>query len=452
VIPKRVREQFGLSPGQLLTARDQQARLHTMHSDFRGIAAVGQLAGRAGESRHNGPGRWVCCVAFADLLELGRRGRRAELAAAADRARSAAGWDAAAALELAAAWLLAGDRRQSDLALLEADQLDPSLALVPDPWGLWPAAPAEAGSGADPATRQRLLERAERVRAWRQPDGQALWQQLLPQLQADWHAALEPPLLDQLLILGRASALPGATPLQPPLEDALVGLVSDAEIAAEPAASNRFWQLLATLRPQWGLARIRAADLALARGELEASGRWLAEPPAEALTNPWFHDVAARQAVATGAVAAALEAWAEAIRTAQADPATAGLAEIFEQRRREARRGPGVLQVRSLANRGEHAAAHALLERLLADDPQWQPLRSLREQLQAPPAAAPAAPARGFEALLERAEARLASLGGTPAPLAVAEVSAPADLEALATELGALERRLSDYEARFALA
>jgi len=277
----------------------------------------------------------------ADLLELGRRGRLAELAQQAEQARAAAGWDGAAALELAAAWLLAGDRRQADLAVLEADQLAPYLAMVPDPWGLWPA--PEPPDPADPA----LLALAERLRSWRQPDCQALWQQLLPQLQADWRAALEPPLLDQLLILGRASALPGAAPLQPPLGDALVGLVSDAEIAAEPAASNRFWQLLATIRPHWGLARIRAADLALARGELEASGRWLADPPAEALSNPWFFDVAARQAVAAGDVAAALDAWAEAIRIAQADPSSAP-AEIFEQRCREARRGPGVLQVRSL--------------------------------------------------------------------------------------------------------
>ncbi len=57
--------------------------------------------------------------------------------------------------------------------------------------------------------------------------------------------------------------------------------------------------------------------------------------------------MAARQAVAAGDVAAALDAWAEAIRIAQADPSSAP-AEIFEQRCREARRGPGVLQVRSL--------------------------------------------------------------------------------------------------------
>jgi len=388
------------------------------------------------------------------LLELGRRSQAAELARQAEQARAAPGWDAAAALELAAAWLLAGDPRQADLALLEAHQLAPALALVPDPWGLWPA-PAPPAP-AEPA----LLALAERWRGWRQPECQGPWQQLLPQLQADWRSALEPPLLDALLILGRASALPGAPPLQPPLEDALVGLVSDAEIAAEPAASNRFWQLLATIRPHWALARIRAADLALARGELEASGRWLVDPPAEALANPWFHDVAARQAVARGDVAVALDAWAQAIRVAQADPSSAP-AEIFEQRRREARRGPGVLQVRSLANRGEPAAALALLERLLVDDPQWQPLRSLREQLQQPQsqpgpatvhAASPQAPpaAAGFAALLEQAEARLQALGDSlPQPASSAE---PADLDALAAELSGLERRLSDYEARFALA
>lgn len=387
------------------------------------------------------------------LLELGRRGQAAELAEQAEQLRASPGWDAAAALELAAAWLLAGDRRQADLALLEADQLAPALALVPDPWGLWP--PPEPPAPVEPA----LLTLAERLRSWRQPDCQAVWTQLLPQLQADWRSALEPPLLDQLLILGRATAPSEAPPLQPPLEDALVGLVSDAEIAAEPAASNRFWQLLATIRPHFGLARIRAADLALARGELEASGRWLADPPAEALANPWFHDVAARQAVARGDVAAALDTWAEAIRVAQADPSEASLVEIFEHRRREARRGPGVLQVRSLANRGEQPAALALLERLLADDPQWQPLRRLREQFhqrEPAPAVVHAAPAAtGFEALLEKAAGRLQALGGSlpPACGGPAETTGESvDLDALSAALSDLERRLSDYEARFALA
>ena len=115
-------------------------------------------------------------------------------------------------------------------------------------------------------------------------------------------------------------------------------------------------------------------------------------------------------------------------------------------------------------NRGSDLAS-ALLERLLVDDPQWQPLRSLREQIgqagqigqsqQAPspaPAPAPAPSAQptatGFEALLERATARLQGLGGS-LPQPVADTASSADL---AAELSSLERRLSDYEARFALA
>ena len=39
-----------------------------------------------------------------------------------------------------------------------------------------------------------------------------------------------------------------------------------------------------------------------------------------------------------------------------------------------------MLQARSLLNRGEPQAAISLLETLLDQDPQWQPLRSLLEQ------------------------------------------------------------------------
>ena len=395
-----------------------------------------------------------------ELLEQGRRGRSDTLAQHARHARATAGWSASSALQLALAWLLAGDPRQADLSLLEAHQLDPSLALVPDVWGLWPAPAPPVATDPD---RDQALALAQHFRAWRHPDAQALWSQLLPQLQANWRAALEPPLGDTLLILGRASAEPGAAPLDPPLEPQLAPLVAEAEIAAEPAAASRFWQLIATIRPQWDLARIRAADLALARGELEASVRWLADPPSEALTNPWFHDVAARQAVVRGDLIAALEAWAEAIRLVGADVSSAALEEIFEQRRREARRGLGVLQVRSLAKRGEHSAALALLERLLAEDPHWQPLRNLRKQIQPSPPApagwpggdAGIASLRGFDALLERATATLQARGLAPQVslrLPASTASAATDPEAMAAELAAIERRLGDYEARFALA
>ena len=411
--------------------------------------------------------------AMADLQELGRRGRSQELASHAQQLRSSAGWNVAAALQLAAAWLLAGDPRQADLALLEADQLDPSLALVADVWGLWPASSNAGADGPIAAQRQQALALAEQYQRWRNPDAQALWRQVLPQLKADWRSSLKPPVGDDLLILGRASATPGAPTLDPLLEPELVLLVSDAEIAAEPAASNRYWQLLATIRPDWDLARIRAADLALARGELETSDRWLSDPPVSALANPWFHDVKARRALTCGEVGSALAAWSEAIRTAQAMEGGADLLVVFEQRRRQARRGPGVLQVRSLANRGEQDQALLLLEQLLTEDPQWQPLRSLREQLlssaaAATPAAAVAPAAAAvvpagethagsppptaivdFNGLLDRAAACLRALGLqslAPSP------NLPADLPALAAELSELDRRLSDYEARFALA
>ncbi|MEI8249954.1 MAG: hypothetical protein WCF98_02155 [Synechococcus sp. ELA057] len=398
---------------------------------------------------------------MADLIALGRSGNHDALLHAADSLRRESSWTPLTALELACAWALAGDLRRADQAYLEADQLDPSLALVPDVWGRW--SPPPAPPGADPAQRQLAAELAARYRSWRTPDGPALWRELRPRLQADWRSALEPPLLDQLLVLGRATALPSDLPLEPSLEDEAAALVADAEIAAEPAASHRFWQLMARLRPNWALARIRAADLALARGELEGCARWLEQPPAEALANPWFHDVSARHAVQTGALDRALQAWEEAIRLAQADAAGAALAEVFEQRRREARRGPGVLQVRSLANRGDTAAASRLLERLLQDDPQWQPLRSLREQLQAVVpstavtslvSAAPAAPvpdsADAFSRLLERATTYLQQHG-----VALSEALPPPaslDAAALAEELEAWSRRLSDYEARYALA
>jgi tetratricopeptide (TPR) repeat protein len=220
---------------------------------------------------------------------------------------------------------------------------------------------------------------------------------------------------------------------------------------------------MARLRPHWALARIRAADLALTRGELERCAFWLEQPPAEALTNPWFHDVSARHAVQIGKLESALQAWEEAIRLAQADPAITALADVFEQRRREARRGPGVLLVRSLTNRGDTAAAIHLLERLLQDDPQWQPLRSLQEQLrhasppdqEAPlpagssPGAAPQ-DGDGYSQLLNRAAACLEQRG-VPLP----EGATPPtglDAAALAEELDTWSRSLSDFEARYALA
>lgn len=392
---------------------------------------------------------------MADLIALGRSGDHDALHRSAEGLRGSGSWTALTALELACAWVLAGDLHQADHAYLEADQLDPSLALVPDVWGLWPAPPPPPG--ADPAQRQVAAELVARYRSWRTPDVQALWRELHPRLLADWRSVLEPPLLDQLLVIGRATAHPADPPLEPCLEDDAAALVADAQIAAEPAASHRFWQLMARLRPHWALARIRAADLALTRGELEVCARWLEQPPADALANPWFHDVSARHALEASTVDLALQSWEEAIRLTQADPASAALAEVFEQRRREARRGPGVLQVRSLANRGDSAAARRLLERLLQDDPQWQPLRSLREQLQQTslPATAPLsvqAPQddANVSRQLERAAAYLEKRG-LPIP-GTQPVATSVECTDAQEELEAWSLLLSDFEARYALA
>lgn len=393
-------------------------------------------------------------VLMANLLDLGRSQQCDQLAQEAAERRAAADWTASAALELACAWLLAGDLLQADLAYLEADQLDPSLSLVPDVWGLWPVPEFTTAVSGE---RETALALAERFRSWRHPDPQSLWQALLPRIKANWRQACEPELADPLLILGRAMASPDAPPLDPPLEQELAGLVADVDIAAEPAASNRYWQLVASIRPHWDLARIRAADLALARGELELSAHWLSDPPAEALANPWFHDVVARHAVVRGAVDAALDAWQEAIHAATALGDQTAMAQIFEQRLREARRGPGVLQVRSLVNRGELEAAQSLLERLLADDPQWQPLLSLREQLrsaaQSESSLSPEAASQSgtFEQLLDRAANRLAQLGLAVEKPGIDLSTVPVH-DALLAELDALSRRFSDYEARFALA
>lgn len=399
-------------------------------------------------------------------LELARMGRPDALLRSECEARGRDDWSAALALEHALAWLLAGDPTRADDLVLEADRLEPSFALIPDPWGLWPAPPLTAGREAE-ASQAR--DRLRQLLSWRQATPQRLWGFVWPQLQADWVAALTPErCADALLLLGHASGTAGPNALDPPLEVSLNQLVDDAAIAAHPAAACRFWQLVALIRPSWDLARIRAADLSLARGDLEACARFLAEPPAEALSNPWLHDVTARLALEQGAVATALDAWSEAIRCAESVEATRDLGEVFERRRLDARRGPAVLEVRRLASLGEQLAARLLLDRLLGEDPDWPPLLTLAGEQAATPATIAAAPSdkpppsgsESFAQLLDRAAARLRALGLPLAPdddRSADSITAPAPgtpigLSEAADELAAFSRRLSDYEARFALA
>jgi tetratricopeptide (TPR) repeat protein len=393
-----------------------------------------QLPGEPADSRS---------VLSDQLRWLGRYGLADALRDQVARLRSSPHWAAPLALEASLAWLLAGDGHQADLAFLEADALDPSLALVPDPWGLWPVPPEPGPTPAE--QRAEALALASRIRAWRRLDPVALaaaWQQ---RAQADWTEALSGSGLDELVLLLRLRSA-----AVPPIEPFLASLVGEEQIAASPAEALRFWAALTDIAPDWVHARIKAADLALTRGETDRCAGWIATAPPEVRRNPWYWDIAARQALDAGAIAQALDHWGQAL--AEAPPE---LAEVFRQRRRQARRGPGLLQARALLKDGQAPAALALLQRLVADDPQWQPLRSLL--LEAETAAAGAghgaeAPSdrslQRFARHLERAAARI----GITLPPAMPATQAT-ELEAIGAcqQLERFSRSLAEAEARFAL-
>ncbi|MBW4532201.1 MAG: hypothetical protein KME02_16080 [Aphanothece saxicola GSE-SYN-MK-01-06B] len=370
------------------------------------------------------------------LRWLGLYGLVQDLESVVARLRSSPHWDAPLALEVSQSWMLAGQAHQADLAFLEADALDPSLALVPDVWGLWPA-PA----GEQPADIGAL---AARLRRWRHLDPVALDASWRQRAQADWTYALTSSGLEELVLLIRHGP-----DLESPIEPFLAELVGEELIAASPRQALQFWGLLTDLRPDWIHARLKAADLALTCAEAERCAGWIATASPDVRGNPWYWDIAARAALEVGAITTALDHWGQAL--AEAPPE---LAEVFRQRRREARRGPGLLQARALLERGESGAALALLQRLVADDPQWQPLRALLQQAETaagagggPEAVADHGPRR-FGQLLERAAVRI----GLTLPPAAPDSQAPvADPVAARQRLEAFARTLSEAEARFAL-
>lgn len=395
---------------------------------------------------------------------LGRYGDGLQLDELAARLRPTEQWTAQLALRLSVSWLLAGDGRAADRAFLEADRLDPSLGLLPDPWGLWRSNPPfdpEAPEPVQPGPEAKLVASFQR---WRWLEPEALLSHWHEHASADWRWALTPEGLDGLALLVRHRQA-----LDQSLEGLLVQLVPEAEIAADPGQAMRFWGFLCDIWPDWAYARLKAADLALTRGQLEQAGLWLEQAPEADQANAWFWDLRARQALATGHSRQALDHWGEAVRRAlagneagneagdqgPADGEAEKLAELFRQRRREARRGPALLEARSLLNRGQVAEARFLLEHLLEQDPQWQPLRVLHDQaLQAAEAESSAgspgkpatAPIDRFAALLDRAAARHGIALPPPAP------ETDPSPEAAQQHLDRFARALSAAEARLALA
>lgn len=385
-------------------------------------------------------------AATAELRWLGRFGQVEALRQRAGTLRGGPGWSARLALELALALRLAGEAQEADALILEADRLDPALRLVPDHWGLWPAPAPAAGQPQEARVARELLER---LRAWRWLDAGALERSWLERAATTWQLGLDDDALDQLALLLHHGDGGGQA-----FRQALIQLVGAAEMAAHPGPAAAFWAFVADADPAWDYAVIKAADLALQRGQHQRCGAWLQAPAGALAANPWCHDLAARLALAENRIGEALGHWGEAI--ARCSGGDAGghpeLVEVFRQRRREARRGPGVLQARALIERGDADGARALLLQLVEQDPQWQPLRALLAQLEPAPAAVVApGKERGPEAGLARFSAfleRSARQRGLPLP---APHPAPAGdldshrqrLEAFAASLAAAEGRLA---------
>ena len=306
------------------------------------------------------------------LIWLGRFGRRSILVSESTKITRHPDWGPLLALQLAWALRLCGDSIASDRWILVAHRLDPGLGLIPDPWGLWTDQSASGNSPLAAEEQQRARDLLELLRSMR-------WQQPcfpftpLPDWRGDWQD-------DQLD--GFALLLAGtAIEQQPSLQQALLAAVGEQELAADADAALRWWSFLAEAWPEWGHPRLKSADLALAKGDLRCCGHWLANPSADLEASPWFFDLAARLALASGDLAAAMELWGRAMAMVEHDSSGQDLAELFRQRRRDARRTQGPDFVRSLRRSGDVAAAVELLALLIQQDPQWQPFNALGQEL-----------------------------------------------------------------------
>ncbi len=312
----------------------------------------------------------------ADWLEAAVAGRLNNLSTAEAQLLSQlrAQETASLALRLAHLWLVAGQPERGDALVMAVHQEHPNAGLIPNWWGFWeqptPTQEEPAGDLHHLGKTYLQLRHTPVLSCW------GLWFETVRQ---DLEQAAAP---EQRLLLGwiiqNRRWLPAA------LEPALEQLLGEAFVAAHPAQACRLFNELSERLPQWSYARLKAADLCLDRGELERCGHHLSTALDNQWQLAWLHDIAARLAIAKGDVLQALEHWQQAVdrcHHAGGDQAEqASMQEIFRQRAREARRGPGVLQARSLINRNQQAQARSQLEFLLNQDPQWQPLRSLLEQ------------------------------------------------------------------------
>lgn len=395
------------------------------------------------------------------LIWLGRYGRRSDLERESEKLSRHPYWGPLLALQLAWALRLCGDAIASDRWILVAHRLDPALGLIPDHWGLWTD---DSSSGCSPLAEQEqrqaheLVERLRRLR-WQQP---ALPLTPLPDWRSDWQ---DEQLDDFALLLAGTKEVNKFALFQ-----TLIATVGEQEIADAPEAALRWWAFLAEAFPDWGYPRLKAADLALASGAFQACEHWLAAPSADLQSNPWLFDLSARLALARGDLAAALDRWGQAMaQSLSSESSDEELAELFRQRRREARRTQGPNCFRALCASGDSLAAAELLGSLIQQDPQWQPFRDLeREQIrdrereqaevvaEASTPVVPPAPvasfrqvadpitaelsggalgANNFATFLERSAARI------NLPLPIATEALP--LEAFATTLAKAEARIS---------
>lgn len=392
-------------------------------------------------------------VTAGELRWLGRFGRVEALQQRNAALRATPGWNARWALELAVALRLAGDPREADALILEADRLEPALGLLPDRWGLWPAPAASGGNPPESAAARGLLQQ---LRAWRWLDAGALEQSWMARVSGVWPEGLDDAALDQLALLLQHGDGPSEA-----FRQCLIQLVGEAEMAARPGPAAAFWGFVADADPAWDYAVIKAAELALQRGQYQRCAAWLHLPTGALAANPWVHDLAARLALTEDRISEALAHWGEAIArcSAATDSGQPQLVEVFRQRRREARRGPGVLQARALIDRGDTAQARALLLQLVEQDPQWQPLRTLLAQVDQTAAPAPTAPTT-----TTGPEAMLAEFGGfleriatqhhlpmPPLPDTTAAVTTATDLDTQRQRLEAFAASLGEAEGRLAL-